>query len=324
MVRASGHLVFEPAWASYYLLARDIERLDGFRPAAKPLAAIIADNHRREQATSLAPAELPGWVQQMAPPEVRSPKSGERQPAAMAATTPQMGGAWELLADAEAAVAYPEAEPALAGMSDELINFLSHAMDSDVEVEITSEIMSDLNETGRTERLSPEVLEALDLFEASVGQPSPAEDALERPPVSGAALTSQELDEALADVAQALAAIAVKPPASETVATPEPLAPEAIAAQPEAAETAVTEATAVVTAVEEAPEPAPAAGDQSRAGAGKNKSGEVIPWYVALLVIVVVIIILAALVYLVLFPDSLPFDLSLSLPDEFPLIQLSR
>jgi hypothetical protein len=306
-VRAGGHLVFEPALASYYLQARDIERLDGFRPAAKPLAAIIADNSRREQAVSLTPAELPPWVQQMAPPELRpqpdqSPQPA-RRPAGPGGPGPQLGGDWELLADAEAAVAYPEAEPALAGMSDELIAFLSQAMDSQVEVEITPEIMDDLNTSGRTERLSAEVLEALDLFEASVGrtgqessaeQPGAGAEGDQWPDHEGPTGLEQTDDATL---------LSEQEPAGEgiTVAEFSQAVERAMVAEQER-ESATETPT---------PKAKPAASSRRAARAGK--SNDVIPWYVALLIILVVVIVLAALVYFALFPDSLPIDLPLGL-----------
>lgn len=313
MVRAGGHLVFEPVLASYYLLARDIERLDGFRPAAKPLAAIIADNSRREQANALAPAELPTWVQQMAPPEVSSTPVDHHLAAGLAAAAPQLNGDWELLADTEAAVAYPEAEPALAGLSDELIAFLSNAMDSEVEVEITSEIMTDLNDTGTTERLSPEVLAALDHFEASMSQEAPVWQAVQPQPADAAESPADSLFDQL--VAW------IEPDEALVDASDEQAAEETITAAEVAAALESTEqADPVADVAEEKPQPAPTAATKKRRTARKSESKDTIPWYLALFIIVIFAAILALLVYLAMFPDGIPADISLDFPLELPLI----
>jgi len=332
MVRAGGHLVFEPALARYYLLARDIERLDSFRPAARPLSAIIADNSRREQVVSLAPAELPPWVQQMAPPEVRpqphaSPQQFVSSPATpqqpdgradgLAQPGPQLGGDWELLADAEAAVAYPEAEPALAGLSNELIAFLSQAMDSQVEVEITPEIMTDLNTTGRTERLSAEVLEALDLFEASVDRDGRDQAGGQ---TGGAGQAPAEQVASPLDLEEGAAALGELAPVGEPItaaefsralesALPAEPAAEVVPAMSPVAKSSAAKAPAAKAPATKTP---PAA--RTRQTARPGKSNDVIPWYVALLIILVVVILLAALVYFALFPDNLPVNLSLALP----------
>ena len=327
-VRAGGHLVFEPAWASYYLLARDIEPVDNLRPAVKPLTAIIADNNRREQAAALTRAELPTWVQQMAPPEIRPLTGGQPLAASLAGPAPEAGGDWELLADAQAAMAFPASEPALAGLSDELIAFLSQAMDSEVEVEITSEIMTDLNTTGTTSLLPPELLEALDDIEASVKKPpdSPAPQAtpLEMPPAQtdiswlpGEQSQSQAVMESLLALEQS-AGIRFAPStdvaetaqrsggfdALETVVPAEP-----------------------VTAPEQAPvsepdEPQPAAkateSGPSRQASKATKQPRMIPWYVVLLVIIVFVVLLLALGFVLVFPQGIPIELPLDLPAEVP------
>ncbi|UCG24540.1 MAG: hypothetical protein JSW55_00610 [Chloroflexota bacterium] len=335
MVRAGGHLAFEPAQARYYLLARDVEYLDGLRPAVNPLVAIIADNSRREQAASLAPAELPSWVQQMAPPEIR--QQGDRNlTTGLAEPIIDSGDDWESLADARSAVAYPAAEPELAAMSDELIDFLSQAMDSEQEVEITSDIIADLNETGTTDRLPSELMAALDELEANVGsaprspldlgdpEESPAAEAkLNQAPddsfgfmVGGEAqLPLDLLDELEAELADA-----------DSGPEPEAPADDAVAAVIEAAEGADLAEPAAETEPEVVPEPdnpQPAAKaaplrrkQRTRKDAKKTRT---IPWYVVLLIVVVFLIVLAAFVFLLLNPDSLSINLPLEFPQDLAL-----
>jgi hypothetical protein len=327
-VRAGGHLVFEPARASYYLLARDVEHLDSLRPAVKPLTAIIADNNRRGQATSLTQPELPAWVRHMAPPEIQ-PLSTD-QPLAAGSTwpAPETGGDWELLADAQAAMAFPTAEPTLAGMSDELIAFLSQAMDSEVEVEITSEIMTDLNTTGTTDLLPPELLEALDDIEASVkdtsGSAAPQETPFAAPPAQlensrppddqSKSLALMESLLALEQAAVRYAAPPVEAPETGqrsgefdvlgTVASPEPVkaSEQAVVAEPDLSQ----------------PSPEAAQSSPSRQAGKAKKQPRMIPWYVVLLVIILFVALLLAVGFMLVFPQSIPVELPLDLPVELP------
>lgn len=325
MIRAGGHLVFEPAWASYYLLARDIEHLDGIRPAAKPLTAIIADNHRREQATSLAPAELPAWVQSMAPPEIRSQQMGQSMGTNLTGSEPEPTADWEILADAQEAVAYPGTEPALAELSDELIAFLSLAMDSKEDVELTSELLSDLQLTGTSSRLPPSLLEALDEVEASVSHSSKRSTPLPNPlePSIGEVTSDSTVDEAYespsaladqTDLGQP-ADVQIGPLADELSEALAALEAEALGAaaldEPAAEPTPVSASTATP---EPVAKPDPSTADQV---AGKSpKKSPVIPWYVVVLVIVAFVILLGAVIFLLLYPEIEPIQL--------PLAELSR
>jgi hypothetical protein len=299
LVRAGGHLVFEPALASYYLLARDIERLDGFRPASRPLAAIIADSNRRQRTPSLAAADLPAWVQRMAPPETR-PRKVDTLTSAMTTSGPLSGGDWELLVDAEAAVAYPAAEPALAGLSDELIAFLSQAMDSEVEVEITSEIMSDLNATGTTERLSPEVLDALDLFEANMSREKQSlKSGRTAPAAAGGQGPSQRQSTGRSEQGW------IGGNGNSQGAAAERLAPADIV---EALESV---------AVGKSPRKRKQAAARKRKAARRAKSG--VPWYVVLVTVLMVVIILAAIFFILQYSGMISVDLPFDLPQGLSL-----
>jgi hypothetical protein len=133
-IRAGGHLVFDPRQATYYLIARDIELLRE-RPAGQPsLTPILDDVRKRAASASLAPADLPPWVKEIAPPEIRS-ELGLLPP------SPE-----EAAPDDEEAESEGEAKEA-AGISPELITFLSKAMDSEDEVELTPEVIAKLSPT---------------------------------------------------------------------------------------------------------------------------------------------------------------------------------
>ena len=140
-VRAGGHLAFDPQRANYYLLARDIETVSDPPPVVSPtpetngngidhaigrqaLTPILADIKRRAESTQLPEANLPYWVQRLAPPQVKKEMS--------------------LLEPSPAKTAESPPEPT---MDDSLISVLSEAMDSDEDVELTSEMLAKLSPT---------------------------------------------------------------------------------------------------------------------------------------------------------------------------------
>lgn len=138
-VRAGGHLAFDPNAAHYFLLARDIEIVaESARPTERPrsaLASILEDVKRRSEATSLVAAELPPWVQKLAPPEVQAEMGWSEDPPAPVAEEDTISAA-----TVEAAEALTSPEDT--GLTDELFALLSDAMDSDEEVELTPEILA--------------------------------------------------------------------------------------------------------------------------------------------------------------------------------------
>lgn len=130
-VRVGGHLVFDSHQAGYFLVARDVEVVT--EPASPVIATRIEDEKRaalksalanvkkRAEAARLAPAELPVWVQKIAPPEVQE--------------TPAIEAGADLLE--ESAVAE---EP----LTNELVEFAASAMESEEEIELRPEIIQKL------------------------------------------------------------------------------------------------------------------------------------------------------------------------------------
>lgn len=145
MIRAGGHLAFDIMQADYFLLARDIEVLPEHRPSRTTLAPILSDIKKRSQAASLVPAELPDWVQQIAPPEFRETVEPDPDPepeTALLQTHQLPPLPPDLTADT---IIESPPEPALPeGLTDDLIAFLSEAMDSPEDVELTQEMVADL------------------------------------------------------------------------------------------------------------------------------------------------------------------------------------
>lgn len=142
MIRAGGHLAFDPQKADYYLIARDIELLTEAEPKPATGPAILADIDRRSQETGLVPAELPLWVKQLAPPELMAelgiygPVDSDEIQEADVQVEGKISGessSFELRDD-----------ETMLTMSDELIDFLLMAMDSTEEIELTPEVIAHL------------------------------------------------------------------------------------------------------------------------------------------------------------------------------------
>jgi hypothetical protein len=124
-VRAGGQLVFDTRDARYHLLARDIEVLP---PLAQSDAEMVVRSteaavQERNEGPHLAAGELPPWVRQLAPPEVQSEfnQESQRKPAGDSVQGSQA----------------PPLSPAL-------VDYLSQAIDSDQEIELTSDLVQEV------------------------------------------------------------------------------------------------------------------------------------------------------------------------------------
>lgn len=146
-IRAGGHLAFDSHKARYFLLARDIETIAS-SPAKETklsdlptngnsihqalgrqaLSPILADIKRRAEATRIEQAQLPYWVEKLAPPEVKK-ELGQIESAKPAT-----------------AVSSSPSSP----LNDTLLSVLSQAMDSKEEIELTSEMLAKLSPTAVT------------------------------------------------------------------------------------------------------------------------------------------------------------------------------
>jgi hypothetical protein len=166
-IRAGGHLAFDPQRAEYYLLARDVEVIaeaeaasavvapPPTRPNARtPLSPILDDIAKRARAASLTPANLPGWVKDMAPPEMQPQLGGPVELPDNINDDDWQAVDWEVGATngappSAAAKSEPPAAPSptaapASDLNNELITFLSAAMDEDEDVELTSDLLAEL------------------------------------------------------------------------------------------------------------------------------------------------------------------------------------
>jgi hypothetical protein len=128
-VRAGGHLVFDTRQARYYLRARDIEVLPSIQaPDSHSLPPetrrFLAEIEQRDREVRLVPAELPPWVRQLAPPEIQA-ELGLVEPEATAVREP----------------APPQPDPDLPLIPQEILDFLSAAIDSEEDIELTPDVM---------------------------------------------------------------------------------------------------------------------------------------------------------------------------------------
>ena len=141
-IRAGGHLAFDPTQADYFLFARDIELIPLETARVSSLAAIIRDFNMRSEAAGLVPAELPDWVKRLAPPEIHEdkPETASQPPETVPDVTPPE---METIPEPRAGQLGLGHEVAIAGLSDELLDFLSEAMDSEEDVELTPELVAE-------------------------------------------------------------------------------------------------------------------------------------------------------------------------------------
>jgi len=147
-IRAGGHLMFDRRRADYFLMVRDVEIVEEDalddeqsidlrgQPALRAALATVA---RRSQSAALAQANLPDWVQRMAPSEVQaeidSPDISEDEALLIEegdGFVPEHAGADR-----------PSPSAAVDDLSEEVLAYLLAAMDSDEEMELPPELISD-------------------------------------------------------------------------------------------------------------------------------------------------------------------------------------
>jgi hypothetical protein len=142
-VRVSGTLAFDPRRAQYYLAASDLEVLPRRDPETS-LQPILNDARRRAEQLALDRADLPPWVQKLAPPEVQREMAalnrGHLEEEESAPPEPETAATSTALVQWSADAAPPRLQPP-APPDEELVDFLSGAMDSQDEVELTPEMI---------------------------------------------------------------------------------------------------------------------------------------------------------------------------------------
>jgi hypothetical protein len=289
LVRAGGHLAFDPQQADYYLLARDVEILEEFVPGRSTLSEIVAESRQQPQIAGLAAAELPTWVKQMAPPEIQEELLAT---AAMsdAASEFEAADSWEALEDTGASMAYPTEELALAGLSDDLIDFLSEAMDSSEDVVVTSDLISTYE---RQNRSHGEVIQA----GASADDMADSHE-----PVA------EELTPDASDVDNRYAEAAVEDVAPLEPETDRPSVDSAVVDMTVA--TAGAEPRSAEAAVEDAPVTDQVAGEAERAPRvdrparrrRRRENKDKIPWLLVVVAVILFLIFLAVIAIGLFFP----------------------
>ena len=132
-IRVSGHLLFDPRSVHYYLLARDLEVLPTAPAGQAPVPATVPPATKQQTpAAALVQRELPAWVKQLAPPEVQEELGFEVEPAEMTREEGTRAIPSSSLADERQSRLTPE-----------MIAFLSSAIDSDEDIELTREMIEE-------------------------------------------------------------------------------------------------------------------------------------------------------------------------------------
>lgn len=143
-VRASGHLTFDSHSAQYQLLARDIEVLAAHEPdrekaqgpaaqGATPGTAVVQP---QSSAEALIPTDLPPWVQKLAPPEVKEELGLVREGEGIEPSSEMEAAGTSEEEGLKSADSPTELPP-------EMVAFLSSAIDSDEEIELTPEMIAE-------------------------------------------------------------------------------------------------------------------------------------------------------------------------------------
>lgn len=141
-VRVGGQLAFDAYAASYHLRVHHLEVLDRRVRDVAPQGLLRGLPGNKRQQSALAPPDLPHWVRQLAPPEIQrelgfevddgvedGPETrDEREGGTPRKPTSGMTGV-------------VSSTDAPGDLSPQMVSFLSQAMDSDLEVELTPEIL---------------------------------------------------------------------------------------------------------------------------------------------------------------------------------------
>jgi hypothetical protein len=148
LIRAGGHLSFNPARAEYFLFARDVEIVaeqpdvgtvdvgvvtePSSRLEKTGVTKALIDVKKRSESIKAEPSDLPGWVQRMAPPGLAVESESEETDSEETA-----------VATDPAQIATPLPAPAAeqSPINQELIDFVNKALESEEEVELTPELL---------------------------------------------------------------------------------------------------------------------------------------------------------------------------------------
>lgn len=137
LIRAGGHLSFDPMQADYFLFARDVEIVleagpltavsDPTAPTSRleksGLSKVLTHVKKRSDAIKEPGAPLPGWVRRMAPDGVALPDEGHIDEGETTAVS---------------------TIPSLPALDPKLVDFAARAMESEEDVELTPELLDQL------------------------------------------------------------------------------------------------------------------------------------------------------------------------------------
>jgi hypothetical protein len=140
-VRMGGQLAFNAHSARYQLLAHDLEvlasQVNQRTVSGSPRPGLETDR----QTATLAPPDLPPWVRQLAPPEIQRELGFAGHDVFEGSEIAEHGGEAANISPAFESENDVHRTEFLADLSPEMVRFLSEAIDSDEDVELTPEML---------------------------------------------------------------------------------------------------------------------------------------------------------------------------------------
>jgi hypothetical protein len=152
-VRAGGHLAFDPQHADYFLLVRDLELIEEAQVVLEEIdeplppeasSSLLEDLNQPTESVSLPHADMPDWVQKMAPPEMKA-ESASTEPTASQAPETQVEPVTRVEVDSGYEELASDGDD-LARSEEDLLSTLSEAMDSGEDIELKPEMFAGLIE----------------------------------------------------------------------------------------------------------------------------------------------------------------------------------
>lgn len=150
-VRLGGQLLFDAQSARYQLFAHHIEVLASAadRKAAGP--SPVSGRRVDSNEAGLSPPKLPDWVSKLAPPEIRKELGFADEMEGTGAADPSAHGrqAGAGTAAPSESIAEASGDDFIADLPPEMIRFLSQAIDSEEDVELTPEMLAAFGSTAK-------------------------------------------------------------------------------------------------------------------------------------------------------------------------------
>lgn len=150
-VRMGGQLTFDAQAARYQLFAHHLEVLVSRPQTTAPGHPTSAGVHGGRQQVALAPPELPHWVRKLAPPEIQRELGFAVESDVPETESATSGGREMDIPTAPTSQTTTDAKSAdfIADLPPDMVRFLSQAIDSEDEIELTPEMLVAFGAAGK-------------------------------------------------------------------------------------------------------------------------------------------------------------------------------